>query len=64
MNSFDRTVPDTFGADEVAAKVDTNLQITAIQIGYKVTTLKHIQADNSQPKTVLIDCKISQIDKL
>ncbi len=58
------TVPDTIETDEAAAKVDTNLQITAIQIGYKVTTLKHIQADNSQPKAVLIDCKITQIDKL
>jgi len=58
------TVFDTFGTDDVAAKVGTNLQITAIQIGYKVTTLKHIQSDNSQPKTVLIDCKTTQIDKL
>ncbi len=55
---------DTIETDEAAAKVYTNLQITAIQIGYKVTTLKHIQADNSQPKTVLFDYKITQIDKL
>ncbi len=58
------SVLDTFETDEAAAKVDTNLQITAIQIGYKVTTLKHIQADNSQPKTVLIDCKIAILEQI
>ncbi len=30
----------------------------------RIAALKHIQSDNSQPKTVLIDCIITQTDKL